>query len=92
MTASDPIGDQQGGTAVSGAKVARSFAWQGGAFALAQAISWVATIVVIRLLAPSDYGLMAMANLFVGLLLRRPVKGSTSSIWATKSIAVWIIL
>lgn len=49
--------------------VARSFAWQGGASFLAQAVSWLSTIVVIRLLSPSDYGLMAMATLFVGFLM-----------------------
>ena len=49
-------------------QVVRSFLWQGGAQAAGQAVSWVATIVVIRLLAPADYGLMAMANVFLGFL------------------------
>jgi len=31
-------------------------------------ISWAITLVVIRLLAPGDYGLMAMVNVIIGLL------------------------
>ena len=48
-------------------QVVRSFLWQGGAQSVGQVISWVATIVVIRFLSPADYGLMAMANVFLGL-------------------------
>ena len=47
-------------------QVVRSFLWQGGAQIAGQAVSWLATIVVIRFLAPADYGLMAMANVFLG--------------------------
>jgi teichuronic acid exporter len=47
-------------------QVVRSFLWQGGAQVAGQAVSWLATIVVIRFLAPADYGLMAMANVFLG--------------------------
>lgn len=53
----------------TGARVVRSFAWQAGAVAVGQAVSWVATIVVIRLLSPSDFGLMAMVHLWMGFLL-----------------------
>jgi O-antigen/teichoic acid export membrane protein len=35
---------------------------------LSQALSWVITILVIRLLSPSDYGLLAMATVFMGML------------------------
>lgn len=35
---------------------------------LAQATSWVITLVVIRLLSPDDYGLMALATIFVTLV------------------------
>jgi O-antigen/teichoic acid export membrane protein len=37
--------------------------------AFAQIISWISTIVVIRLLTPADYGLVAMATLFTGYLM-----------------------
>lgn len=47
-------------------QVVRSFLWQGGAQAAGQIISWLATIAVIRFLSPADYGLMAMANVFLG--------------------------
>jgi teichuronic acid exporter len=71
MTQSDPLSGAEGEAeaSFSGSAVVRSFAWQGAAVALGQAISWVSTIVVIRLLSPEDYGLMAMAGLFVGFLL-----------------------
>lgn len=36
---------------------------------LGQVITWAITIFVIRLLDPSDYGLMGMATLFIGFLL-----------------------
>lgn len=51
-----------------GKKVVSSFAWQGGAQVLGQAVSWISTLVVIRLLTPEDYGLVAMATLFLGFL------------------------
>jgi teichuronic acid exporter len=47
-------------------QVVRSFAWQGSAQAIGQILSWASTIVVIRLLAPGDFGLLAMANVFIG--------------------------
>jgi O-antigen/teichoic acid export membrane protein len=47
-------------------QVVRSFLWQGGAQTAGQVVSWLATIVVIRFLSPADYGLMAMANVFLG--------------------------
>jgi O-antigen/teichoic acid export membrane protein len=50
-------------------QVVHSFLWQGTAQAAGQAISWLATIVVIRLLSPGDYGLMAMANVFLGFFI-----------------------
>jgi O-antigen/teichoic acid export membrane protein len=45
-----------------------SVAWTGAARSAMQALSWLATIVVARLLAPSDYGLMSMAALQIGAL------------------------
>lgn len=41
--------------------------WSAAAKALAQAATWATTIVVMRLLEPSDYGIMAMAMLVVTL-------------------------
>lgn len=50
-------------------KVLSSLAWQGSAQLVGQVLSWASTIFVIRLLDGSDYGLMAMANLFVSFIL-----------------------
>lgn len=36
--------------------------WIGGAKLVAQLCSWAITLVVVRLLAPGDYGLMALAT------------------------------
>lgn len=49
-------------------KVLKGFLWLGTGTFLGQTLSWLSTIIVIRLLAPSDYGLMAMAGTFVMLL------------------------
>ena len=45
-----------------------SLRWTAGAKIVGQLLNWAITIVVIRLLAPADYGLMALANIVIGLL------------------------
>ena len=50
-------------------KVLSALRWTVLARVTAQAVTWGITLVVIRLLAPSDYGLMAMSEVFFGLLL-----------------------
>lgn len=50
-------------------RVLKSFVWLGTGTFAGQLISWVATIVVIRLLSTSDYGLMAMANTFIAFFI-----------------------
>jgi O-antigen/teichoic acid export membrane protein len=42
--------------------------WAGGARLLGQIFTWAITIVVIRVLTPDDYGLLAMAMVLVSLL------------------------
>lgn len=42
-------------------------AWTGGMRWAAQAASWASTLVVAHLLAPTDYGLVAMALVYLGL-------------------------
>ncbi|HKA43523.1 MAG TPA: lipopolysaccharide biosynthesis protein [Burkholderiales bacterium] len=39
--------------------------WSAGGRLAGQAVSWIITIVVIRVLSPADYGLLAMATVFV---------------------------
>lgn len=49
-------------------QVLSGLGWKAGAKLLGQLVSWAITIFVIRLLAPSDYGLLAMAAIFVSFL------------------------
>jgi teichuronic acid exporter len=49
-------------------KVISGLKWTAGAKFAGQLISWAVTIVVMRLLSPSDYGLMAMASVFLAFL------------------------
>jgi O-antigen/teichoic acid export membrane protein len=47
-------------------RIAASLLWLGSASLLGQVVSWLSTMLVIRLLSPDDYGLMAMAMLSIG--------------------------
>ena len=46
----------------------RGLAWTGAVKWLSQILSWLSTIVVARLLTPEDYGIVAMASVFIGLI------------------------
>jgi O-antigen/teichoic acid export membrane protein len=48
--------------------VRRAVLWRSGSQIVAQAIQWAATFLVIRLLAPEDYGLFAMTQVVIVLL------------------------
>ncbi len=50
-------------------KVMSALRWSAAARFTGQAVSWGITIMVIRLLSPGDYGLMAMAMVVVSLLV-----------------------
>ncbi len=50
-------------------KVMSALRWSAAARFLGQAVSWGITIMVIRLLSPGDYGLMAMAMVVVSFLV-----------------------
>lgn len=50
-------------------KVVSGLGWMAGANFLGQLITWTITIVVMRLLSPADYGLLAMSSVFVSFLL-----------------------
>ena len=50
-------------------KVMSALRWSAASRFLGQAVSWAITILVIRLLAPGDYGLMAMAMVVVSFLI-----------------------
>jgi teichuronic acid exporter len=49
-------------------KVVTGVAWVAGANFLGQIVTWTITIAVMRLLSPADYGLLAMASVFVAFL------------------------
>ena len=49
-------------------QVMESLFWLGSLKYIGQIITWVATIFVMRLLAPSDYGLMAMSGVVINFL------------------------
>lgn len=46
----------------------RGIAWTGGIKWGCQILTWLATLVVARLLAPGDYGLVGMATMYMGLV------------------------
>ena len=50
------------------ARVRSALAWRWGTQVLAQAMMWTSTIIVVRLLSPSDYGLYAMSQAVVTAL------------------------
>jgi O-antigen/teichoic acid export membrane protein len=50
-------------------RIVASLLWLGSASVLGQLVSWCSTVLVIRLLSPDDYGLMAMAVLSIGFLI-----------------------
>lgn len=58
---------------------------------IGQLLSWLATILVIRLLEPSDYGLMALAQLLVGLATLLNEIGLTPALIQTRDASVAVI-
>jgi hypothetical protein len=51
-----------------GSRVRRAVIWRSGSQILAQIITWGSTLLVIRLLDPSDYGLFAMTQVVLAFL------------------------
>jgi O-antigen/teichoic acid export membrane protein len=45
------------------------FAWESATKLIVQVVSWATTIIVARILTPSDYGVVAVSGIFVGLLV-----------------------
>jgi O-antigen/teichoic acid export membrane protein len=50
------------------AKVLSGFRWSASVRLLSQVVTWAITLVVIRLLTPADYGLLAMSTVFVAFV------------------------
>lgn len=51
-----------------GGQVRRAIIWRSGSQIAAQVISWSSTLIVMRLLAPADYGLFAMSLVMLSFL------------------------
>ena len=51
-----------------GKKIIDGLKWTAGVKLVGQVFSWIITIVVVRLLTPGDYGLLAYATVFLGFL------------------------
>jgi len=56
-------------------KVVAGVGWTAGANFAGQIVTWAITIVVMRLLSPGDYGLLAMASVFVAFLAMMAAAG-----------------
>src|SRR4051794_40860012 len=67
-TAGESFAHQLGDELNLRAQVLNGLLWTGGTRLLSQIFTWAVTIVVLRLLTPSDYGLLAMAMVFIGFL------------------------
>ncbi|HYG99964.1 MAG TPA: lipopolysaccharide biosynthesis protein [Terriglobales bacterium] len=49
-------------------RLMHGIAWSGGVKYLTQFLSWASALIVARLLTPSDYGLVAMATVYLGFV------------------------
>lgn len=67
-------------------QVMGGLSWTAGARFLAQIITWAITLIIIRLLSPEDYGLMAIAMVFVSFLSMLSELGLGASIVQRKSL------
>jgi O-antigen/teichoic acid export membrane protein len=68
------------------AKVISGLKWTAGAKLGGQIVTWAITIVVMRLLAPADYGLLAIASVFIGLFAIIAEIGLSSALVQSKEV------
>jgi O-antigen/teichoic acid export membrane protein len=68
-------------------KVLSALRWTVLARVTAQAVTWGITLIVIRLLQPADYGLMAMSEVFFGLLLMLSDAGLGQALVQAKTVS-----
>lgn len=62
------IGTDEESAEAFGSRVRSAVIWRSGSQILAQIITWTSTLLVIRLLDPSDYGLFAMTQVVLAFL------------------------
>jgi len=72
-------------------KVITGLKWSAGAKFATQIINWAATIFVMRLLHPDDYGLMAMAGVFIAFCLLLNEMGLGSAIVQVKELTAQML-
>jgi O-antigen/teichoic acid export membrane protein len=68
------------------AQVRAAVIWRSGSQVLTQIVSWCSTLIVIRLLAPEDYGLFAMAQVMLVLLSTMNGWGLASALIREKEV------
>ena len=68
-------------------RVVNAVFWLGITKLLGQALSWVLTIYIVRMLSPDDYGLMGMAGVFIGFIILFNELGLGSAIIHKKNLA-----
>jgi O-antigen/teichoic acid export membrane protein len=61
-------------------QVVSGLRWSAGVRLFSQLFTWAVTLIVVRLLTPADYGLLAMAMVFVGLLYQLAELGLGSAV------------
>src|SRR4051794_1165482 len=69
-------------------QIVAGFFWTAGGRLLSQVFSWVITIIVMRLLSPADYGLLAIATFFVGLFGLIGEAGLGAAVVQTRAVNV----
>ena len=62
------VGGELTSNAPLGGTVLRGLVWLGGVRWAAQLFTWASTLIIARLLAPEDYGLVALATVLTGFL------------------------
>ncbi|TXC72143.1 lipopolysaccharide biosynthesis protein [Sphingomonas ginsenosidivorax] len=69
------------------AQVRRAVIWRSGSQIVAQLVQWAATFLVIRILAPSDYGLFAMCQVVLTFMAMLNGYGLASGLIQQKTIS-----
>jgi O-antigen/teichoic acid export membrane protein len=67
-------------------KTLSGFAWEGSTKILIQAVTWVTTVLVARILSPEDYGVVAISGVFTGALVLITNLGLMSSLINMKEV------
>ena len=80
------VGIDQAASIALDRKLLRGITWTGAVRGTALVMSWASWIVVARLLAPADYGLVAMATIYIGIAAMLTDFGLGNAIVALRSL------